>query len=151
MSPLSVPACCRCLIAEIIDLKSDSSQWANQISHLISESGCKCRHPQWCCAQWHGEGARTEEEGRKSVGKKTAGGCVVLRWTWTCCVIQHLPKLDREARWDKRFCWINFEYFVFLCVDGTQSLSLCTTLPKIPLAANEEVLGLLSRLFHPRY
>lgn len=69
----------------------------------------------------------------------------MLRCPWTGCVIQHLPKSDGEARWDK------FEYFVFLSVDGTQSLSLCPTLPKIPLAANEEVLGLLSRLFHPRY
>lgn len=46
ISPLSIPAPCCCLIIKVIDLKSDSSQWANQMSHLISESCCKHRHSQ---------------------------------------------------------------------------------------------------------
>lgn len=140
MSPLSVPVCCRCLIAEIIDLISDSSQWANQMSHLISESDCKCTHPQWCCAQWHGEGAMREEEGRKSGGKKTAGGCVVLQWTWTCCIIQHLPKSDREARWDKTVLLNTFWIFC---------LSLCwwNSIPVIMYDAAKKTPGSQRRGF----
>lgn len=46
ISPLSIPAPCCCLIIKVIDPKSDRSQWANQMRHLISESCCKHRRSQ---------------------------------------------------------------------------------------------------------